>query len=161
MQRFHFNATGTSSANIFWKVIKLFWEAKRCSGVQISERKEPEHPSVEYWKKNNHNCSAVNALVEILNYRFYTIHKKQSPWSFPQINCSEKFHAWQSLILVRKFQIIVPQLTPSPVFSEWFCETFQNNCHWLHYFFHFCQKIVKWLTKQILDKKIRGVVINY
>ena len=112
-------------------------------------------------KKKNHNCSAVNALVEILNYRFYTIHKKQSPWSFPQINCSEKFHAWQSLILVRKFQIIVPQLTPSPVFSEWFCETFQNNCHWLHYFFHFCQKIVKWLTKQILDKKIRGVVINY
>ena len=134
------------------------------SDVQVFKFLKERSPSTRRWsteKKKNHNCSAVNALVEILNYRFYTIHKKQSPWSFPQINCSEKFHAWQSLILVRKFQIIVPQLTPSPVFSEWFCETFQNNCHWLHYFFHFCQKIVKWLTKQILDKKIRGVVINY
>ena len=140
----------------------LFEKSLNCvekrSDVQVFKFLKGRSPSTcrLSTEKKNHNCSAVNALVEILNYRFYTINKK----SHLEVNCSEKFHAWQSLILVRKFQIIVPQLTPSPVFSEWFCETFQNNCHWLHYFFHFCQKIIKWLTKQILDLKIHEVVIN-
>ena len=36
--------------------------------------------------------------------------KNQSLWTFLVIGCSEKFQAWQSFILVRKFQVVGLQL---------------------------------------------------
>ena len=49
------------------------------------------------WKKvNSLRSLAVNALIEFVNYTFYTTHEKeQSHWRFLQETCSKKIHTWQ------------------------------------------------------------------
>ena len=105
------------------------------------------------WLLEKSSCFTVNTVVEFLHCRFCAAHEKEA--AIPRISTKRlfwKFHAWQNPFLARKFQVERSQThqesTPSPLFSEWFCENFQTSRHWLSYRVRSAKKMITWLTNQ-------------